>query len=80
MTGHDAGARGISRPRHAALRTLAPASTINLVLISAAGHLQASAFWDIALRDLGLLLAALALARLAAVHAPMPFRGSRHKT
>ena len=52
----------------------------NLVIISAAGHGQASAFWDIALRDLGLLLAALALARLAAVHAPMPFRGSRHKT
>lgn len=52
----------------------------NLVIISAAGHGQASAFWDIALRDLGLLLAALALARLAAVHAPMPFRNSRNRT
>jgi hypothetical protein len=45
----------------------------NLVIISAAssGH---SVFWDIALRDFGLLLAALALARLATVFAPNPFR------
>ena len=46
---------------------------LNLVIISAApgGHV---AFWDIALRDFGLLLAALALARLAATYAPNPFR------
>src|SRR5215510_16066088 len=49
---------------------------LNLVIISAApgGH---AVFWDIALRDLGLLLAALALARLAATYAPNPFRRSR---
>lgn len=44
----------------------------NLVIISAAGH--GGVFWDIALRDFGLLLAALALARLAAICAPNPFR------
>ena len=46
---------------------------LNLVIISAApgGHVV---FWDIALRDFGLLLAALALARLAATYAPNPFR------
>ncbi len=43
----------------------------NLVIISAAGT---GVFWDIALRDFGLLLAALALARLASVYAPHPFR------
>jgi hypothetical protein len=45
----------------------------NLVIISAAGggHVK---LWDIALRDFGLLLAALALARLAAIYAPNPFR------
>jgi uncharacterized membrane protein YphA (DoxX/SURF4 family) len=31
-------------------------------------------YWDIALRDLGLMLGALALARLAAVYAANPFR------
>jgi hypothetical protein len=42
----------------------------NLVIKSIAlgGHTRV--FWDIALRDFGLLLAALALARLAAVFAP----------
>jgi hypothetical protein len=42
---------------------------LNLVIISAApgGHVV---FWDIALRDFGLLLAALALARLASAYAP----------
>jgi hypothetical protein len=45
----------------------------NLVIISAAGH-HATVYWDIALRDFGLLLAALALGRLAAVYAPNPFR------
>jgi hypothetical protein len=49
----------------------------NLVLISAAGGGRGTVFWDIALRDFGLLLAALALARLAAVHAPNPFRPRR---
>ena len=43
----------------------------NLVLISASGS---AVFWDIALRDFGLLLAALALARLSAIYAPNPFR------
>jgi hypothetical protein len=46
----------------------------NLVIISAARGGHANVFWDIALRDFGLLLAALALARLAAVYAPNPFR------
>ncbi len=31
-------------------------------------------YWDIALRDFGLLIAAIALGRLAAVYAPNPFR------
>jgi len=46
----------------------------NLVIISAAASAHGNVFWDIALRDFGLLLAALALARLAAVYAPNPFR------
>jgi hypothetical protein len=46
----------------------------NLVIISAARGGHTGVFWDIALRDFGLLLAALALARLAAVYAPNPFR------
>lgn len=49
----------------------------NLVIISAAGGHHAHVFWDIALRDFGLLLAALALARLAAVYAPSPVRSTR---
>jgi hypothetical protein len=42
----------------------------NLIIksISVGGHTRV--FWDIALRDFGLMLAALALARLAAVYAP----------
>jgi hypothetical protein len=36
--------------------------------IAVGGHTQA--YWDVALRDFGLMLAALALARLAAVYAP----------
>ncbi len=48
----------------------------NLVIISTAGH-HATAYGDIALRDFGLLLAALALARLATVYAPNPFRKPR---
>jgi uncharacterized membrane protein YphA (DoxX/SURF4 family) len=46
----------------------------NLVIQSIAigGHTQV--FWDIALRDFGLMIAAIALARLAAVFAPaLPF-------
>lgn len=42
----------------------------NLVVISAAATGHAPVYWDIALRDFGLLLAALALARLAAAFAP----------
>ena len=46
----------------------------NLVIISAARGGHANVLWDITLRDFGLLLAALALARLAAICAPDPFR------
>jgi hypothetical protein len=46
----------------------------NLVIISAAPGRHGHVFWDIALRDFGLLLAALALARLAAVFTVNPFR------
>jgi len=49
---------------------------LNLVIISAAPGAHV-VFWDIALRDFGLLLAALALARLATTYAPNPFRRSR---
>jgi len=41
----------------------------NLVILSARGGTH-PVYWDIALRDFGLLLAALALARLAAAFAP----------
>ena len=42
----------------------------NLIIksISVGGH--TGVFWDIALRDFGLMLAALALARLASVYTP----------
>ena len=46
----------------------------NLVIISAVRGGHANVFWDIALRDFGLLLTALASARLAVVYAPNPFR------
>lgn len=42
----------------------------NTVIISATVGGHTAVFWDIALRDFGLMLAALALARLAAVYAP----------
>jgi hypothetical protein len=42
----------------------------NLIILSVLGHGHTDVFWDIALRDFGLLLAALALARLAAAFAP----------
>jgi hypothetical protein len=45
----------------------------NLVIISAVAGAHGQVFWDIALRDFGLLLAAVALGRLAAVYAPNPF-------
>jgi len=48
--------------------------TTNLVIYSWAEGGHTRVFWDIALRDFGLMLAALALARLAAVYAPNPFR------
>lgn len=51
----------------------------NTVITSAAmgGHTQV--FWDIALRDFGLMLAALALARLATIFAPhKPLRDRQH--
>jgi hypothetical protein len=43
--------------------------------IATGGH--TAVFWDIALRDFGLMLAALALARLAAKYAPRRLFGSR---
>jgi len=49
----------------------------NTVIISAAATGRAPAYWDIALRDFGLLLAALALARLAAAFAPQRLFHSR---
>ena len=52
----------------------------DLVLKSADTGGHTFVFWDIALRDFGLMLAALALARLAAAFAPAPWflrRGSR---
>jgi len=49
----------------------------NLVIYSAAEGGHRSVYWDIALRDFGLLLAAVALTRLAAVYAPNPFRRQR---
>jgi len=48
----------------------------NLIIYSAAEGGHTGVYWDIALRDFGLLLAALALTRLAAVYAPNPFRRS----
>ena len=42
----------------------------NLVIVSIAIGGHTHVFWDIALRDFGLMLAAVALARLAVVHAP----------
>jgi hypothetical protein len=48
----------------------------NLVIYSMAEGGQ-TRVWDIALRDFGLFLGALALARLAAVYAPNPFRRTR---
>ena len=46
----------------------------DLVIQSASIGGHTHVFWDIALRDFGLMLAALALARLAAVYAPAPLR------
>ena len=52
----------------------------NLVInsIAVGGHTQV--FWDVALRDFGLMLAAIALARLAAVFAPRRFVSSATKS
>ena len=49
----------------------------NLVVKSVAIGGHTHVFWDIALRDFGLMLAALALARLAAVFAPKHQFGSK---
>jgi hypothetical protein len=49
----------------------------NLIVVSIAIGGHTLVFWDIALRDFGLMIAAVALARLASVFAPLfPF-GSR---
>ena len=45
----------------------------NLVIYSWAEGGHTDVYWDVALRDFGLLLGALALGRLAAVYAPRPF-------
>ena len=48
----------------------------NLIIVSIAIGGHTHVFWDIALRDFGLMIAAIALARLAAVFAPrLPFGG-----
>jgi hypothetical protein len=48
----------------------------NLIIVSSAMGGHTRVFWDIALRDFGLMLAAVALARLAAAFAPhVPFGG-----
>jgi uncharacterized membrane protein YphA (DoxX/SURF4 family) len=48
----------------------------NLVIVSIAVGGHTRVFWDFALRDFGLMIAAIALARLAAVFAPhRPFGG-----
>ncbi|HEV2361148.1 MAG TPA: hypothetical protein VGS21_05560 [Acidimicrobiales bacterium] len=49
----------------------------NLVIksIAVGGHTQV--YWDVALRDFGLMLAALALTRLASLYAPNPFARRR---
>ncbi len=49
----------------------------NTVIKSIATGGHTAVFWDIALRDFGLMLAALALARLAAKYAPRRLIGSR---
>jgi len=49
------------------------------LIISAARGGHTNVYWDIALRGFGLLLAALALVRLAAVYAPNPFRPGEPK-
>lgn len=46
----------------------------DLVIRSAAIGGHTLVYWDIALRDFGLLLAALALGRLAVLYAPAPLR------
>jgi uncharacterized membrane protein YphA (DoxX/SURF4 family) len=46
----------------------------NLVIYSWAEGGHTHVYWDIALRDFGLLIGALSLGRLAAVYAPNPFR------
>lgn len=52
----------------------------NLVTLSILGQGHVNVFWDIALRDFGLLLAALALARLAAAYTPQLFHSRRSLT
>jgi len=49
----------------------------NLVIYSVAEGGHTDVYWDVALRDFGLMIGALALARLAAVYAPNPFRRAR---
>ncbi len=50
---------------------------VNLIVKSIAIGGHTHVFWDIALRDFGLMLAALALARLAAAFAPKRLFGSK---
>jgi hypothetical protein len=48
----------------------------NLIIVSIAVGGHTRVFWDIALRDFGLMIAAIALARLAVVFTPrLPFGG-----
>ena len=74
-----AGILGIILPRVAPYVVSAWLAGIvgNLVIKSVAVGGHAHVYWDIALRDFGLLIGALALARLASVYAPTRFVGSR---
>jgi hypothetical protein len=63
-----------ARGLNSCLRVSMPSPDTRPLIISASGAGHAHVFWDIALRDFVLLLAALDLARLAAGYTPNPFR------
>jgi hypothetical protein len=66
---------GIIRRRdQAALRWIRRPAWLGLIVVNLLSY---SGFYDIALRDFGLMLAALTLARLAAAYDP-PLRFGRH--
>jgi hypothetical protein len=65
---------GIIRRDQAALRWIRRPAWLGLIVVNLLSY---SGFYDIALRDFGLMLAALTLARLAAAYDP-PLRFGRH--